>query len=315
MRNRMQRGASALFGLMFSLMLNLMLAGAVFAQPASRGAGPEIKPFSGTLQKIYESGVIRLGYRQNSPPFAFYDANRRPIGYALSLCEAVVEQIADKLHRKIDAQYVPVTPANRFDLVRDGSVDLECGSTTANAKRAEIVAFSPAMFVTGAKLAVRRDSGIRSLRDLQGKTIVLTKGTVLAEQLPQIAQRRGLKIDFIEAADHDESLQAVLTGKADAFANDDVQLAGEIAQAKAGAELRITGEFLTYADYALMLRRDDPEFAAVVRDAFEELNGSGRIRAIYRHWFQRPLPSGVNLNLPMSAHLEHVFQLQGLAAD
>jgi glutamate/aspartate transport system substrate-binding protein len=290
-----------------ALIAGLVVTAAAAAQP--------IAPFTGTLQKIFERGVIRVGHRENSPPFAFLDAQRRPIGYSLDICEVVIEEIARHLRQPIQAEYIPVTPSNRFELINNGSVDLECGSTTASAQRRLLVDFSPTIFVTGTKLLVRRGSGIRSLRDLQGKTVVLTNGTIQAEAIPKIAQRQKLAIRFELAADHDQSLQALATGRADAFANDDVQLHGTIAARDAAADYRVVGEFLTYADYALMFRRDDAEFAEVVRQAFDRMAGSGEIRAIYRKWFQRPLPSGASLDLPMSPHLEHVFRLQGLAAD
>jgi glutamate/aspartate transport system substrate-binding protein len=290
-------------------------AGAVGSAAAQPRDAAKIAPFSGTLQNIYDSGVIRVGHRENSPPFAFLDARGRPIGYSLDICEVVVEEIAERVHRQVRVEYVPVTPANRFERVASGAVDLECGSTTANTERRSVVDFSPTMFVTGTKLLVKRGSGIRSLRDLQGKTVVLTTGTVHAEAVPKIAQRQKLAIRFVFANDHDASFQTLASGAADAFANDDVQLYGTIAARDAADGYRVVGDFLTYADYALMFRRDDGDFAEVVREAFDRMARSGEIRAIYRKWFERPLPSGASLALPMSPHLEHVFRLQGLSAD
>ena len=292
-----------------------LIAGIAMATAASAQSRDAVAPFTGTLQKIYERGVIRLGHRENSPPFAFLDAQRRPIGYSLDICEVVVEEIAGHLHKAIQAEYVPVTPANRFERVDSGAVDLECGSTTASAERRLRYGYSPTVFVTGTKLLVRRGSGIRSLRDLQGKTVVLTTGTIQADAIPRIAERQKLAIRFEFAADHDQSFQALAAGRADAFANDDVQLHGTIAARDAAADYRVVGDFLTYADYALMFRRGDAEFDEIVRQAFDRMAASGEIRAIYRKWFQRPLPSGASLDLPMSPHLEHVFRLQGLAAD
>ena len=292
-----------------------LIVGAVLAGAAQARDVPTVAPFSGTLQRIYETGVIRVGHRENSPPFAFLDAQRRPIGYSLDVCEVVVEEIAQHVHRAVRVEHVPVTPSNRFERVTSGAVDLECGSTTASAERRAVVDFSPTMFVTGTKLLVKRGSGIRVLRDLQGKTVVLTGGTIHAEAIPRIAQRQNLAIRFVIAADHDESFRTLESGAADAFANDDVQLHGTIAARDAAAGYRVVGDFLTYADYALMFRRQDAEFAEVVRAAFDRMASSGEIRAIYRKWFQQPLPSGASLNLPMSPHLEHVFRLQGLAAD
>jgi len=292
--------------------LALCAATATLAQPAAK---PVWAPTSPTLKKIDASGVVRVGYRENSPPFAFLDAKRKPIGYSLDLCETVVDAIAAELGRDIRVDFQPVTPENRFDLVTSGTIDLECGSTTNNAERRKTVAFSPTMFVTGTKLLVKRGSGIRSLAGLDGKTVVLTRGTVHETAVPKIAQRRNLKINFVFAGDHQESLQMLAAGKADAFANDDVQLSGIVAATGSGADYRIVGEYLTYADYALMFRKDDPDFAEVVAGAFRKLAGSREIVAIYDRWFVKALPSGVRLDLPMSPHLEELFQVQGLPGD
>jgi len=210
---------------------------------------------------------------------------------------------------------VPVTPSNRFDLVKSGAVDLECGSTTASAERRKEFDFSPPIFVTGTKLLIKRGSGIRSFRDLQGKTVVLTSGTVHADLVPRLAQRQKVAMQFVLAPDHDASFKLLAEGKADAFANDDIQLYGAIAVRNAASDYRVVGDFLTYADYALMFRRGDAEFAEVVNQAFERMARSGETRAIYRRWFEQRLPDGATLNVPMSPHLEHVFQQQGLSPD
>jgi glutamate/aspartate transport system substrate-binding protein len=227
----------------------------------------------------------------------------------------VVDEIVAELGKDIRVEYRPVTPENRFDLVNAGAVDLECGSTTNNVERRKIAAFSPTMFVTGTKLLVRRGSAIRSFGNLQGKTVVVTRGTVHETAIPKLAERRKLAIKFVTGGDHDESFKIFADGQADAFANDDVQLYGMLAKTKSGARYQVVGDFLTYADYALMLRKDDPEFAELVERAFGKLAGSREIVAIYEKWFLKPLPSGVRLNLPMSPHLEEVFRVQGLPND
>lgn len=292
--------------------LAVCTADSVLAQPPSRSVWA---PSSPTLKKIDETGVVVLGYRENSPPFAFLDARRKPLGYSLDLCEIVVDEIAVELGKELRVDLRPVTPENRFDLVRSGAIDLECGSTTNSAERRKIVAFSPTIFVTGTKLLVRRGSGIRSLSDLAGRTMVLTRGTVHATAIPQLAQRRNLKINFVTAGDHQESFQMLASGNADAFANDDVQLYGMLAATASRADFRVVGDFLTYADYALMLRPSDPDFAEVVERAFRKLAETREISAIYERWFMRPLPSGERLNLPMSPHLEEIFRVQGLPSD
>src|SRR4029434_8110678 len=157
-------------------------------------------PYTGTLKKIRDSGVIQLGYRENSPPFAFIGPDKKPVGYALDLCEVVIDEVASELHKDIRVEYRPVTPENRFELVRSGEVDLECGSTTNNFERRKIVAFSPTMFVTGTKLRVRRVSGILNFRDLANKTVVLTRGTVQETAIPKLAERQKIAIKFVFAS-------------------------------------------------------------------------------------------------------------------
>jgi glutamate/aspartate transport system substrate-binding protein len=272
-------------------------------------------PYTGTLKRINDSGEIRIGYRENSPPFAFLDARRKPVGYSLDLCENVVEEIVAELGRDLRVIQRPVTPENRFDLVAAGDVDLECGSTTNNVERRKIAGFSPTIFVTGTKLLVRRGSGILNFRDLAGRTVVLTRGTVHETAIPKLAQRQNIPIKFVFGNDHGESFRILAAGKADAFANDDVQLYGMVAETKSAADFRVVGDFLTYADYALMFRKDDPEFAEVVERAFHKLAGSREIVAVYERWFQKALPSGARLNMPMSPHLEELYRVQGLPSD
>ena len=285
-------------------------AAAVHAQ-----IGGFVPKYTGTLKRIAESSVVRIGYRENSPPFAFLDAQKKPVGYSLDLCEIVVEEIGKELAKDLRVEFKPVSPENRFDKVTSGDVDLECGSTTNNAERRKTVAFSPTMFVTGTKLMVRRGSGILNFRNLADKTVVLTRGTVHETAVPKLAERQKIPIKFVFAGDHRESFDLLAAGKADAFANDDVQLYGMLAETKSAADFRVVGDFLTYADYALMFRKDDPDFAEVVERAFHRLAGSREIVAIYERWFQKPLPSGARLNLPMSPHLEELFRVQGLPSD
>jgi ABC-type amino acid transport substrate-binding protein len=296
------------------LAATLLLCCAVSAAAQQSAPAFEV-PYTGTLKKIRDAGVVRLGYRENSPPFAFRGSDGKPVGYALDICEVVVEEIATELQRDLRTEMQPVTPENRFELVKNGDVDLECGSTTNNAERRKVVAFSPTMFITGTKLLVKRGSNVRSLRDLRGKSVVLTRGTVQADAIPRIAARQKIAIDFVTAADHDESFNMVASGKADAFANDDVQLFGMLADKRAAKDFRVVGDYLTYADYALTIRKDDPEFEEVVKRAFDRLAGSREIVAIYERWFLKPLPSGARLNLPMSPHLEEVFKVHGLTID
>ncbi len=295
----------------------MVFALAALLGPAPVRAAPAAIPSwsSPTLLRIERTGVVRVGYRENSPPFAFLDAKKQPIGYSLDLCDVVVEELGREVGKELAVEHVAVTPENRFERVASGVIDLECGSSTNSAERRALVAFSPTIFVTGTKLLVRRGSGIRSLRDLEGKRVVLTRGTVHETAVPRLAARRALAIKFVFAPDHGASFRVFAGGDADAFANDEVQLFGLLAETRSGAEYRVVGDFLTYADYALAYQKDDPELAEVVERAFRRLAGSREIVAIYRRWFLQPLPSGVRLNLPMSPHLEELFQVHGLPND
>jgi len=298
-----------------TLALAAFMSAFTFAAAVRAADAAFVQPYTGTLKTIAESGKVRIGYRENSPPFAFLDPKKKPVGYSLDLCEVVVEEIAAELGKDVTVQYRPVTPENRFDLLNANEIDLECGSSTNNAERRKTIAFSPPMFVTGTKLLVRRGSNVRSLRDLAGKTVVLTRGTVHETAIPKIAARQNVPVMFVFAGDHRESFDTLAAGKADAFANDDVQLAGMLADTGSAADFRIVGDYLTYADYGLAYRRNDPEFADVVERAFKRLAGSREIVAIYERWFLKPLPAGARLNLPMSPHLEELFRVQGLPSD
>jgi ABC-type amino acid transport substrate-binding protein len=310
---------TALLSRKFSRTIAASLAACVtflLVQPAGAQSPPGLAiPYAGTLKRISETGEIRIGYRENSPPFAFLDSRGNPIGYSLDLCEIVVEEITAEIGKDLRVSRRPVTPENRFDQVNSGQVDLECGSTTNNVERRKTMGFSPTMFVTGTKLLVRRGTGILNLRDLAGKTVVLTRGTVHETAIPKIAERQKIPVKFVFGSDHSDSFEMLATSKADAFANDDVQLFGMVAERKAAAEFRVVGDFLTYADYALMFRKDDPEFAEVVDRAFRKLAGSREIVAIYERWFLKQLPSGTRLNMQMSPHLEELFRVQGLPSD
>ena len=289
------------------------------AAPAAMGQVSDplraLHQYTGTLKKIQDTGIIRIGHRVNSIPFAFLDPKGQPVGYSLDLCDAVVEDIVSELGKDIRVEYRPVTPENRFDMVVSGEVDLECGSTANNLERRKRVAFSPTIFVTGTKLLVRSDSSVRFLRDLKGKTLVITRGTVQEPAMKAINERQKLGMTFVTAGDHRESFQILESGKADAWANDDILLYGMLAETRSGDKFRVVGDFLTFDPFALMFRKDDPEFEEIVNKTFAGLAGSREIVHIYNKWFMKRLPSGVRLNLPMSPHLEELFRVQGMPGD
>ena len=206
---------------------------------------------------------------------------------------------------------VPVTSANRFDKVKAGEVDLECGSTTANVQRQKEVAFSPTFFVAGTKLMVPKASAVQSYRDLAGKTVVVTAGTTNEAALKALSDKQKLGIKIVTASDHAQSLAQLVAGGADAFATDDVLLYGFIATDPKAKDMKIVGEFLSYDPYGLTLRKDDPQFAALVERTFDRMASERRLAELYNKWFMRRLPTGETLNLPISPQLEELFRVIG----
>jgi ABC-type amino acid transport substrate-binding protein len=268
---------------------------------------------AGTLKKVKDAGSVTIGYRESSFPFSYLNAAKRPIGYSIDLCLEIVEEARDALGLDdLAVKYVPVNPDNRIDMVASGKVDLECGSTTSNRERQKRVAFSPVIFVSGTKLMVRRPVTIRSYLDLKGRTVAVTSGTTNQAALKALSDKRKLDIHFIVAKDHAESFSLVEKGKADAFATDDVLLYGFIARSGRARELTVVGDFLSYDPYGIMYRRDDPDFDAVVKSAFERLATSRELEQTYNKWFLRALPTGERLNIAMSPQLREIFEILGL---
>jgi len=274
---------------------------------AAEGAGDE--GLSPTLANIKSTHVVRLGYRESSPPFSFLDQANRPIGYSLELCEAIVDEIGvavDDADLKIE--YVKVTSDDRIAAVVQNKIDLECGSTTANAERGKQVAFSPLMFVAGTKLMVPKASAIAAPKDLQGKTVVVTKGTTNEQAMHAIDKKFGLGLNIVTASDHEQSYQMLVDGKANAFATDDILLYGLIARHKSQDKFRVTGDYLSYDPYGIMFRKGEPQLAAVVERAFRKLGSNHDLVPLYDKWFVSRLPTGEKLNVAISPQLEEAFK-------
>ncbi|WP_407156953.1 amino acid ABC transporter substrate-binding protein [Bradyrhizobium sp. STM 3557] len=274
---------------------------------AAQGSDEGLSP---TLATIKARHVVHLGYRESSPPFSFLDQAGRPIGYSLELCEAVVDEIGveiDDPALRID--YVKVTSDDRIAAVLQGKIDLECGSTTANAERAKQVAFSPLMFVAGTKLMVPKGSGITSVTDLKGKTVVVTKGTTNEQAMHNADKKFSLGLNIVTAGDHEQSYQMLVDGKADAFATDDILLYGLIARHKSQDRFRVTGDYLSYDPYGIMFRKGEPQLAAVVERAFRKLGSNHDLIPLYNKWFVGRLPTGEKLNVAISPQLEEAFHV------
>jgi glutamate/aspartate transport system substrate-binding protein len=264
---------------------------------------------SATLANIKNTHTVRLGYRESSPPFSFLDPSNRPIGYSLELCEAVVDEIGvevDEPNLKID--YVKVTSDDRILAVVQNKIDLECGSTTANAERAKQVAFSPLMFVAGTKLMVPKASTISAPKDLLGKTVVVTKGTTNEQAMHALDKKFTLGLNIVVSPDHEQSYQMLVDGKADAFATDDILLYGLIARHKSQDKFRVTGDYLSYDPYGIMFRKGEPQLTTVVERAFRKLGTNHDLIPLYNKWFVSRLPTGEKLNVAISPQLEDAFK-------
>jgi ABC-type amino acid transport substrate-binding protein len=277
------------------------------AAVAQSGGSEGLSP---TLAAIKNAHVVRLGYRESSPPFSFLDQANRPIGYSLELCEAIVDEIGIEVDDPdLRIEYVKVTSDDRIQAVLQNKIDLECGSTTANAERSKQVAFSPLMFVAGTKLMVPKASSISSATDLKGKTVVVTKGTTNEQAMHNVDKKFSLGLNIITSPDHEQSYQMLAEGKADAFATDDILLYGLIARHKSQDKFRVTGDYLSYDPYGIMFRKGDPQLTAVVERAFRKLGSNHDLVPLYNKWFVSRLPTGEKLNVAISPQLEEAFHV------
>jgi glutamate/aspartate transport system substrate-binding protein len=281
------------------------LFAALFAAGAVAGAA---NAQTGTLKKIKDSGTITIGHRDTSIPFSYYDDKQQVVGYAVDICMGIVDAVKANLKMpKIDVKYNPVTSATRIPLMANGTIDLECGSTTNNLERQKQVAFTITHFVTANRYVAKKSSNIKTLNDLKGKTVVSTSGTTNIKWATEENTKRKLGMNIIAAKDHAEAFLTVDTGRAVAFFMDDILLYSLVATSRNPGDWVIGSEAYTVEPYGIMLRRDDPDFKKVVDGAVRSLYKSGRINAIYEKWFLKPIPpKGVNLNVPMSAPFKKV---------
>jgi glutamate/aspartate transport system substrate-binding protein len=281
---------------------------------------------SGTLKTINDRGTILIGYRDTAPPFSFLNKAGQPIGFSLDLCHGIAEDVAQALDRDLleaDAPawqtgvrivYVPVKADERLPKIVAGEIDLECGSTTANAERAKTVAFSPIFFLAGTKLLVPLVNGqpaVASYRGLAGRTIVVGSGTTNAGAVRRLATTVSPPIKVAEVASLDTAYDMLAAGKADAFASDDILLSGFIATHSDGNHFVITGDYLSYEPYAVGFRRDDASFAALVRGSFTRMAEQGALNRLYARWLVDRLPNGETLNVPMSPQLAEMYRILG----
>lgn len=265
---------------------------------------------AGTLDRIRATHTITIAHREASVPFSYLDEHKRPIGYAMDLCLKVAEAVKRELKlAQLDIRYLPVTPSDRMQMIASGKADLECGSTTNTRERRKMVAFTIPHFIASARMVVRSDSGISNWSDLRDKRIVTTKGTTNAQTLIARDKVRSLNLTLLESKDHAEGFEMVARKKADAFAMDDVLLYGLRGSAARPEDFRIVGDSLSTEPYAIMLRKDDPQFKAVVDREIARIMNDGEIYTLYDKWFRQPIPpNGINMNMPMSYLLRSSVQ-------
>jgi glutamate/aspartate transport system substrate-binding protein len=291
-------------GLATALLIGLGIASVAQAQV-------EGNRLTGTLKKILDTGTITLAYRESSVPFSYVAGHEEPSGYSIDLCKAVVDTVSSEIGRPVAITWLPVTSESRIDAITSGRADLECGSTTNNAERRKLVAFSPIFFVSGTKLMVPRGSPIKSFKDLKGRTVIVTAGTTNEAAMHNLSTKFGLDLHFVVGHDHADSFAQLRAHAADAFATDDVLLYGLLAKERAQADFTVVGDFLSYDPYGLILRKDDPQFSELVSRSFQALAESGELEYDYNRWFLKKLPDGERIGLPMSPQLEEILRAMG----
>jgi len=265
---------------------------------------------TGTLKNIKETGAITLGYRDSSIPFSYLDDNQKPVGYAMDICYKIVDAVKKELKLdKLEVKLNPVTSATRIPLMANGTVDLECGSTTNNAERQKQVWFTNTHYLTASRFVSKKTSNINSIDDLKGKPVVSTSGTTNIKQLNEANAARNLGVNIIPAKDHAEAFLMVETDRAVAFVMDDILLASLVAGSKEPAAYVISKDAFSKPEpYGIMVRKDDAPFKKVADAATAALYQSAEGQKIYDKWFMQKIPpKGLNLNVPISAELKHEF--------
>ncbi len=283
-------------------------AGALLLPLSAPAAHAQTGPVD-TLQRIQQRGAITLGHRESSVPFSYYDDEGRVVGYshelALKVVDAIRKHLGDPL---LVLRLVPVTSENRISSIRNGEIDLECGSTTHNSVRARQVSFSNTFFIIGTRMLTARNSGIFDFPDLAARRVVTTAGTTSEHLLWRMNQEQQMEMEILAMRDHAESFRTLESGDADAFMMDDALLYGELAKAADPQKWIVTGTPQSFEAYGCMMRRGDVAFKQVVDQALAQIMRSGEAERIYRKWFMSPLPTtGLNLNYPLSETMKDLF--------
>ncbi|MDB5726881.1 MAG: glutamate/aspartate transporter substrate-binding protein [Noviherbaspirillum sp.] len=270
----------------------------------------QAQELTGTLKKIKDSGTITLGVRESSIPFNYNLGGVRQVGYSYEIMTRAVDAIKAELKLpNLQVKEIPVTPQNRITLIQNGTVDIECSSTTNNAERQKQVAFSNSIFIIGTRLMTKKDSGIKDFSDLKGKNVVTTAGTTSERLLRKMNDDQNMGMNIISAKEHGQSFLTLESGRAAAFMMDDALLYGERAKARKPDDWVVVGKPQTREAYGCMLRRDDPQFKKVIDNTIAGLMKSGEVNGIYNKWFMQPVPpKGLNLNFQLSDDMKTLFK-------
>ena len=298
-------------------MKHIRLLGTVIAVAICAGQ-VQAQELTGTLKKIKDTGAITIGFRDSSVPFSYLDDNQKPIGFAMDICYKIVDAVKAGLKLdKLEVKLNPVTSATRIPLIANGTVDLECGSTTNNADRQKQVAFTNTHFLTASRFVSKKASKLNSIDDLKGKSVVSTSGTTNIKQLTEANAARNLGINVIAAKDHAEAFLMVETDRAVAFVMDDILLASLAAGSKDPTGYVISKDAFSKPEpYGIMLRKDDAPFKKVVDGATAALYTSPEGAKLYDKWFMAKIPpKGLNLNVPMGAEQKKSFAKPSDSAD
>ncbi|MFT2098200.1 amino acid ABC transporter substrate-binding protein [Marinomonas sp. 2405UD66-6] len=263
---------------------------------------------SPTLKRIMERGYVTIGHRETSVPFSYISDSEEPIGYSIDLCLNIVEAIKTELNNdKLTVKYVPVTGQTRIPLIANGTIDLECGSTTNNLTRQKQVAYLSTTFITGTKLASKKATGITEIEDLDGKIIGMSAGTTNEKALKEAISNLGIDVEIVTVKDHSQGWLALSTDRIDAYGSDDVLLYGLISKSQNPSDYHVTGRFLSFDPYSVMVPRNDSTFERLGRVVMSDLMRSGEMETIYNKWFA---PGPTNINMPLSDRLKGAFDTQ-----
>ncbi|MEM8084620.1 glutamate/aspartate ABC transporter substrate-binding protein [Morganella morganii] len=290
---------------MRKLVLSVLVTGAALAS-----AAVSAEELTGTLKKINDSGVIVVGHRESSVPFSYYDNQQKVVGYSQDYSNHIVDAVKKTLNKPdLQVKLIPVTSQNRIPLLQNGTFDFECGSTTNNLARQQQAAFSNTIFVVGTRLLTGKDSGIKDFADLAGKNVVVTSGTTSEMLLNKLNDEKQMKMRIISAKDHGDAFRTLESGRAVAFMMDDALLAGERAKAKKPDNWVIVGTPQSEEAYGCMLRKDDPQFKALIDKTVSDAQTSGEAEKSYTRWFKQPIPpKNLNLDFELSDEMKGLFK-------